>query len=178
MKLKIAACVALAVILQSSLRVFWEPFVYIDLPLIVVVYFALRRDPVQAVVIGAVAGIATDIFSVGLWGANGFSKTLTAYLVAAVVTRILLDNPILRIPVLAGATALDAIVYILLHRLFGQGLFAAFAEMMAYKVMATTAAGTVIVYALDTFFSDHARQRRQFAFRRRAARRSLVRRKY
>lgn len=178
MKQKIAICVALAVILQSSLRALWEPLVYVDLPLVMVVYFALRRDPVQAVVIGAVAGLATDAFSSGLLGANGFSKTLTAYLIAAIITRVMLDNPLLRIPVLAGAAAFDATTYVLLHRLFGQGALPSFAEVTAYKVIGTTVAGTFIAYLLDIFFSERGRQRRQFALRRRVARRSLGRRKY
>ena len=177
MKLKIAICVALAVILQSSLPLLWGNISYVDLPLIVVVYFALRRDPLTAVIIGAVAGLATDALSSGLLGSNGFAKTLVAYVIAAVVTRILLDNPLLRIPVLAGAAALDVTVYVLLHRLFGQD-FPYLAETMAYKVIATTVVGTTVIYVLDIFFSDRARQRRQFAFRRRVARRSLGRRKY
>ena len=105
MKLKLAVCVALAVILQSSLRALWPPLAYADLPLVVVAYFALQRDAVLAVVIGTVAGLGSDVLSNGLLGAGGFSKTLTAYVLAAVVTRVMIDNPLLRIPVLAGAAA-------------------------------------------------------------------------
>src|SRR5918997_396059 len=98
MKWKLAACVALAV----------------------VVYFALQRDAVQAVVLGTVAGLATDALSGGLLGARGFSMTLVAYLLAALVTRVMLDNPLLRIPVIAGAAAFNSFVYVFLHRLLGQ----------------------------------------------------------
>src|SRR5919206_815804 len=83
MKLKIAVIVALAVLLQTLLRGFWEPLKYIDLPLIVVTYFALRRDVVLALVVGCVAGLAMDIFSGGLLGANGFTQTPIPYLIAA-----------------------------------------------------------------------------------------------
>lgn len=178
MKPKIAVVVALAVLLQSSLRVLWGPLAFADLPLVVVVYFALRRDPVQAVVIGAVAGLAADALSGGLLGANSFSKSLTSYLIAALVTRFALDNPLLRIPVLAGAAVFDAAVYVLLHRLYGQALEATVAETLAFKVIGTTVAGTFISYALDVFFSDRGRQRRAFALRRRVARRGTSRRKY
>ena len=171
MKLKIALCVALAVLLQTNLRLVWSPLVFLDLPLIVVTYFALRRDVVQALFVGFVAGLATDVFSKGLLGANGFSKTLIAYLIAALVTRIMLDNPLARIPVLAGAVALDAIIIVLLHRLLGQPSLVRFVDTAGYKMIATTVAGTFIFYVFDIFFSDRARQRRHFAFRRRAARR-------
>jgi rod shape-determining protein MreD len=176
MKFKIGFIVALAVLLQTQLPLAWEPLRHIDLPLIVVTYFALRRDVVQSMIVGFSAGLATDIFSASLLGAGGFSKTLVAYLIAALVNRVRIDNPLVRIPVLAGATALDALVVVFLHRVFGQPSLATFAETAAYKLISTTVAGTFLFYLLDIFFSDRSRQRRHFAFRRRAARRSLVRR--
>src|SRR5437764_10886972 len=176
MKLKIALCVALAVLLQTTLPKFWGPSVYSDLPLIVVTYFALRRDVVLALVVGCVTGLATDAFSGGLLGANGFTKTLIAYLIAALVTRVMLDNPLVRIPVIAGAAALDGVIYFLAHQMLGQRPLAPFVETVAYKLIATTIVGTFMFYLLDRIFSERARVRRQFAFRRRAARRSLVRR--
>lgn len=176
MKLKIVVCVVVAVVLQTTLRKFWQPLVHIDLPLIIVTYFALRRDALQAMIIGAISGLATDLYSGGLLGANGFTKTFVAYLIAALATRIALDNPLLRIPVLAGAVALDATVYVFFHRLLGQPSLIPFAEVAPYKLVGTTIVGTFIFYLLDIFFSERARQRRQFAFRRRAARRSLMKR--
>jgi rod shape-determining protein MreD len=184
MKWKIAICVALAAVLQSTLSTVWRPFAYADLPLIVVVYFALQRDAVQAVVIGTVAGLATDVLSGGLLGARGFSMTLTAYLVAALVTRVMLDNPLLRIPVLAGAAGFNTLVYLLMHQLLGQPpgspLAGSIAETVAFSVIWTTVAGTAVAFVLDLFFNEstRVRQRRAFAFRRRLARRGLGRKKY
>jgi rod shape-determining protein MreD len=182
MKWKIAVCVALAVVLQSSLSALWQPFAYADLPLVVVVYFALQRDAVMAVFIGTAAGLATDVFSGGLLGASGFSMTLTAYLLAALVTRVMIDNALLRIPVLAGAAGFNTLIYLLLHQLLGQPpnpLGGSIAETIAYVVIWTTVAGTVVAFVLDMFFSEstRVRQRRAFAFRRRIARRGLGRRK-
>jgi rod shape-determining protein MreD len=184
MKWKLAVCVALAVLLQSSLTTVWRPFAYADLALVVVVYFALQRDAVQAVVIGTVAGLATDVLSGGLLGARGFSMTLTAYLLAALVTRVMLDNALVRIPVLAGAVGFNTLIYLLLHQLLGQPpgspLAGSMAETVAFSVIWTTVAGTASAFVLDLFFSESTRlrQRRAFAFRRRIARRGLGRRKY
>jgi rod shape-determining protein MreD len=175
-QLKIAIVLAVAILLQSSLRNIWQPLVYIDLPLIVVVYFALQRDMVQALVVGVIAGLATDALSSGgLLGAGGFSKTLTAYVIAALATRVMLDNPLVRIPVLAGAALLDASVYVLLHRMLGQASQMPFVERVSYELIWTTVVGTILLYIFDTFFSERARQRRQFAFRRRIARRGAFR---
>lgn len=181
MKWKLAVCVALAVVAQTGLSTVWRPSVYADLTLIVVVYFALQRDAVQAVVLGTVAGLATDMLSGGLLGARGFSMTLTAYLVAALVTRVMLDNPLMRIPVIAGAAAFNTVVYLLLHQFLGQppNPPGPIAETMAYGVIWTTVTGTAVAFILDLFFNEstRVRQRRAFAFRRRIARRGLGRRK-
>ncbi|HYE14407.1 MAG TPA: rod shape-determining protein MreD [Pyrinomonadaceae bacterium] len=180
MRLKLAVFVGLAVVLQSSLRALWPPMAYADLPLIVVVYFSLKRDAVMAVMIGTVAGLATDVLSNGLLGAGGFSKTLTAYLLASLVQRVMIDNPLARIPVLAGAAAFDMLVFVAVHRLLGQQVTpmgGSMVETAAYRLIWTTVVGTALAFLLDTLLGENA-SRRQFAFRRRIARRGLTRRKY
>lgn len=180
MRFKLAFCVALAVVLQSSLRAVWPPLAYVELPLIVVVYFALQRDALLAVITGTVAGLASDVLSSGLLGARGFTYTLVAYLVAALMTRVMIDNPLLRIPVFAGASALSALVYVFLHRLLGQDITPmgnTLSETAAFSIIWTTVGGTLLAFPLDALFSEKSRTRRQFAFRRRIARRGLRRRK-
>lgn len=178
LKLKIFLCIVSAVLLQSALGAVWLPLRYIDLPLIAVVYFALQRDAVQAVITGCLAGLATDALSGGsLLGASGFTKTLVAYSIAYLTSHIVLNNPLARIPVLAGAAAIDSAVYVLLHRLFRQTFFVPVAETAAYKLIATTVVGTIIFYVLDAYVGEHADRRRQFAFRRRIARRRTGRRR-
>lgn len=174
-QLKIALVLAAAIILQSSLPADWAPFVYVDLPLIVVVYFALQRDALEALLVGAIGGVATDALSFGLLGAGGFSKTLAAYLIVSLATRVNLGNPLARIPVLAGASLIDDSVYVLLHRMLGQSTNYPFIERASLKLIGTTVAGTVILYLLDVMFSERAKQRRKLAFRRRVARRGIVR---
>ena len=175
-QLKIAAVVALAVILQSSLKAAWQPLSYVDLPLVVVVYFGMQRNALQALIIGAATGLATDALGAGgLLGAGGFSKTFVAFVIASLATRMPLDNPLVRIPVLAGASILDATVYVLLHRMLGQPSIEPFVKMSAYKVIGTTILGTIMLYVLERLFSERARQRRHFAFRRRVAQRSAFR---
>jgi rod shape-determining protein MreD len=171
-QLKIAAVLAISIILQLSLRALWQPLSFIDFPLVVVVYIALQRDAWQALLVGTLAGIIVDASSGGLIGAGGFSKTLTAYVVYAAATRVNLENPLLRIPVLATATLLDSTVYIFLHRLMGYPPLAPLTQTLAYRLIATTIAGTVVLYMLDSVISERSAQSRQFATRRRVARRS------
>ncbi len=178
-QLTIAVLLVVAVALQSALRAIWQPLGYIDLALMLVVYFALQREPLQALVVGAAAGLATDFISgpPALLGAGGFSKTLTAYAVYFVAQRVMLDTTILRIPVLAGATLIDNLVYVGMHRMLGQKPSAPLVQALSYKLIATTIAGTVVLYVYDSYFSGKARQRRQFTVRRRVARGGGLRRK-
>ena len=171
-QLTIAVLLLVAIGLQSALRPFWAPLGYVDLTLILVVYFALQRQPLQALIVGAAAGLLTD-FIIGppaLLGAGGFSKTLTAYAVYFVASRVMLDTTILRIPVLASASLLDNLVYVGMHRLLGQRPPMPFIQSLSYKLIATTVAGTILLYGYESFFSNKARQRRQFTIRRRVVR--------
>jgi rod shape-determining protein MreD len=171
-QLRIAAVLALAIVLQLSLRKVWDPLVYIDIPLVVVVYVALQREAWQALIAGTLAGLAVDAASGGIIGAGGFSKTLTAYVVFFAATRVNLENPLLRIPILAVAAALDASVYVGWHRLLGQSLPRPIVQTIAYEVIGTMIIGTLGILLLDNLLSDKARQRRLFADRRRVARRA------
>jgi rod shape-determining protein MreD len=171
-QLKIAAVLALAIGLQLSLRGIWAPLSYVDFPLIVVVYIALQRDAWQALIVGTIAGITVDAATGGLMGAGGFSKTLTAYVIYFAATRVNLENALLRIPVLAAATVLDSLVYVFWHRSLGTPPTVPLMQTLSYRLIATTVAGTILLYLLTSVFTQQTSQRRQFATRRRVARRS------
>ena len=169
-QLKVAAVLTLAIALQSALAA-WRPLSFIDVGLILVVYFALQREPVQALFVGAATGLAIDALGGGLLGAGGFSKTLTAYIVYLVASRVMLDTTVLRIPVLAGATLIDNVVFVGMTRLLGQTPSQPFAQALSNKLIATTVTGTILLFLFESLFSQRARQRRQFSVRRRVARR-------
>jgi len=171
-QLKIAAVLAISIVLQLSLRAVWPPLSYIDFPLVVVVYIALQRDAWQALLVGTMAGLIVDATSGGLIGAGGFSKTLTAYVIYFAATRVNLENPLVRIPVLAAASVMDASIYVFWHRLLGYPPSVPFMQTLSYKLIATTAVGTLVLYMLDAVVAERASQRRQFASRRKVARRT------
>ena len=171
-QLKIAVVLLVSILLQLSLREVWKPLSYIDFPLVVVVYIALQRDAWQALLVGTLAGLIIDAASGGLVGAGGFSKTLTAYIIYFAATRVNLENPLLRIPVLAAAAVLDSAIYVFWHRVLGYPPTVPFVQTMSYKLIATTVVGTLALYLLDALVAERSSQRRQFATRRRVARRS------
>ena len=170
--IKIAVVLSVAILLQLLLREVWRPLAYIDFPLVVVVYIALQRDAWKALLVGTLAGLIVDAGSGGLVGAGGFSKTLTAYIIYFAATRVNLENPLLRIPVLAAGSVLDSAIYVFWHRVLGYPPVVPFVQTMSYKLIATTVVGTLALYLLDAIVAERSAQRRQFATRRRVARRS------
>lgn len=52
-QLKITIALIIAVLLQWTMRNVAEPMAYVDFPLIIVVYAALQRDAVKAILFGA-----------------------------------------------------------------------------------------------------------------------------
>ena len=175
--LKIIIALIIAVILQWTLRNVAEPLTYIDFPLIIVAYAALQRNSIRALFLGSIAGIAVDALSGGLLGANGFSKTLIAFVISEIARRVYLDNLLLRIPVIAGACLLDDLVYYGMHRLLGQDMFNPLFVTMAYTLIGTTIAGTLIYLFLDSFSSETLKRRKRdfFAPRRETRRRNPIR---
>ena len=141
---RLTIALLIAILLQWTLRNIAEPLAFIDFPLIIVVYAALQRNSIRAILFGTFSGIAVDALSGGLLGANGFSKTLIAYAVSEMTRRVYMDNLLLRIPVIAGACLLDDLIYFGMHRLFGQ----------------PPAAGVTIIYAQPIDRRRHCRHPR------------------
>jgi rod shape-determining protein MreD len=176
-QVKLTIILIIAVLLQWTLRNIAEPLAYIDFPLIVVVYAALQRNSIRAIFFGTFSGLAIDALSGGLLGANGFSKTLIAYIVSELARRVYLDNLLLRIPVIAGACLLNNAVYYGLHRLLGQDMPAQFWLNTSYALIGTTIAGTAIYLFLENFLTEKAsnRRREMFPTRRSSRRRNPIR---
>jgi rod shape-determining protein MreD len=174
---RLTIALIIAVVLQWTLRNVAEPFAYIDFPLIIIVYAALQRNSIRAIFFGTFSGVAVDALSGGLLGANGFSKTLVAFLVSEIARRVYLDNLLLRIPVIAGACLVNDLVYFGLHRLFGQPPLGDILVTVAYSFIGTTIAGTFVYFVLQNFSGDKVRHKRRdiFASRRLTRRRNPIR---
>lgn len=167
----------IAILLQWTLRNVAEPLAYIDFPLIIVVYAALQRNSIRAILFGTISGVAVDALSGGLLGANGFSKTVIAFVVSEIARRVYMDNLILRIPVIAGACLLNDLIYYGLHRLFGQPPSGDVLVTAAYSLIGTTIAGTLVYLVLQSFSGDKIRRKKRdvFAPRRQTRRRNPIR---
>jgi rod shape-determining protein MreD len=174
---KLTISLIIAIVLQWTLRNVWDGFGYIDFPLIIVVYAALQRNSIRAIVFGTISGLFVDALSGGLLGANGFTKTLIAYGASEIARRVYMDNLLLRIPVLAGACLLNDVIYYGLHRLFGQPPAGDLLVTGAYSLIGTTIAGTMIFLLLQSFFTEKVKRKKRDMFtpKRQTRRRNPIR---
>lgn len=86
-----------ALVLQAWLPRLLGRFAYMDLPLLVTIYFALnRRSPIHGTLLGAVLGMAQDGLTQGAIGIHGIANTVCGFLSASIGIRIVVDNNIIR----------------------------------------------------------------------------------
>ena len=86
-----------AVLFQVYLPRFFQYLGYLELPLLVTVYYALmRRQPIPGLLFGSIIGLGQDSLSPHPLGMFGIVKTLVGYFAASVSMRFDVDNPVIQ----------------------------------------------------------------------------------
>lgn len=86
-----------AILFQVYLPRFFQYLSYLELPLLVTVYYALmRRQPIPGLAFGALVGLGQDSLSEQPLGMFGIVKTLVGYFAASVSMRFDVDNPLIQ----------------------------------------------------------------------------------
>ncbi|MBI4878011.1 MAG: rod shape-determining protein MreD [Acidobacteria bacterium] len=87
-----------AILFQVYVPLFFQYLSYLELPLLVTVYFALmRRGPIGGLLLGAGIGLVQDSLSGQPLGMFGIVKTMVGYFAASVSLRFDVENPIVRL---------------------------------------------------------------------------------
>jgi len=87
-----------AILFQVYVPLFFQFLGFLEMPLLVVVYFALmKRSQVQGLLVGALVGLAQDSLSKNPLGMFGIVKTLVGYFAASVGVRFDVDNSLIRL---------------------------------------------------------------------------------
>src|ERR1700720_4165610 len=93
----VTAAVVLALVLQAFFPVHFRWANYLELPLLVTLYFALsKRNPSSGLLLGMVVGLLQDSLSRTPLGLYGIAKTLVGYLGSSIGSRIDVAHPIAR----------------------------------------------------------------------------------
>ena len=87
----------LAILFQVYAPQFITYLSFLELPLLVTVYFALtRREPIAGILTGCAIGLAQDSFSHNPLGVFGIVKTLVGYFAATLSQRLDAENALAR----------------------------------------------------------------------------------
>jgi rod shape-determining protein MreD len=87
-----------AILFQVYVPRFFQFLGYLELPLLVTIYFALmRRSQIGGLFIGLFIGLAQDSLSKNLLGMYGIVNTLVGYFAASVGLRIDVEHPLIRL---------------------------------------------------------------------------------
>src|ERR1700681_2037375 len=89
--------VLLALVLQAFFPVYIRSANYLELPLLVTLYFALsKRNPSSGLLLGMVIGLLQDSLSRTPLGLYGIAKTLVGFVASSIGSRIDVVHPIAR----------------------------------------------------------------------------------
>ena len=106
-----------AILFQIYVPLFFPFAKVLDMPLLVVVYFAvMRRSQVQGLLIGAVVGLAQDSLSKNWLGMFGIVDTLVGYFAASIGMRLDVEHPMMRLLLSFFFYVFHEIVYWVLRR--------------------------------------------------------------
>ena len=107
-----------ALVLQAWLPRLVGRFAYMDLPLLVTIYFALnRRSPIHGTVLGAVLGMAQDGLTRGAIGIHGIANTVCGFLSASIGIRIVVENNLIRMFLNFAFTLLSSAIVVFIVRI-------------------------------------------------------------
>lgn len=86
-----------AILFQVYVPLFFQYLGYLELPLLITIYYGLmHRQPLAGLLYGAAIGLAQDSLSHHPIGMFGIDKTLVGYFSASVSLRFDVDNPVAR----------------------------------------------------------------------------------
>jgi rod shape-determining protein MreD len=88
----------LAILFQIYIPLFFRFLGFLEMPLLVTIYFALmRRSQIRGLFMGAIVGLAQDSLSKNPLGIFGICKTLVGYFAASLGLRIDVEQPFVRL---------------------------------------------------------------------------------
>jgi rod shape-determining protein MreD len=111
-----------AILFQVYIPLFFHWMAFIEMPLLVVVYFALmRRSPVTGLLVGAAVGLAQDSLSKNPLGMFGIVDTLIGYFAASIGLRLDVDHTFIRLLLAFFFYIFHEVFYwVMAHALLGQ----------------------------------------------------------
>jgi rod shape-determining protein MreD len=139
-----------AILFQIYIPLFFPFARFLEMPLLVVVYFALmRRNPVQGLLLGAAVGLAQDSLSKNPLGMFGIVDTLVGYFAGSVGLRLDVDHTFMRLVLSFFFYIFHQVLYWVLARaLMGQMLSLELQRVLVQAVL-NAVVGISLYHFLD-----------------------------
>ncbi|MEO6911085.1 MAG: rod shape-determining protein MreD [Edaphobacter sp.] len=146
----------LAILLQAFLPKPFPRLALLDLPLIIVLFFAVsRRSPVAGTLTGAIIGLFQDALTNQPIGVNGMAKSAIGYVAASIGLQVDVESPLTRIVITFGFSIINSVLLFLIdRRLLGLVNFHLLWGHELIRACANTAIAIPIFFLLD-----HAKRR-------------------
>ncbi len=148
----IVATTIVALLLQTSLPVYFPKFSIIDLPLLITIYFGLsRRNPSTGLLLGMAIGLLQDSLSgptvpLGLYG---IAKTIVGYLASSIGARLDTEHPAARFALTILFFGLHQGLIVVTRRLLLAQPEAWFTMRMGIAAVVNAVVGVLLFMLLD-----------------------------
>jgi rod shape-determining protein MreD len=114
----VTASVLLALMFEAFLPLHLPWAEFVDLPLLVTIYFALsRRNPANGLLLGMIIGVAQDSLSHTPIGLYGICKTIVGFFASSIGARLDVEHPIARCILTFLFFHLHNVVFVFISRL-------------------------------------------------------------
>jgi rod shape-determining protein MreD len=166
--IRIAVIVALALAGQGLLaRAFGNDLMWIDLPLVAVVYAGLTGGSVAGLLTGTLVGLAQDTMVGGVLGIGGLAKSLAGFFSGAAGTQFIVTQTMSRSFVFVGGSLVNAAVIMGLYAMLGLRHFDQPWLDVAAQAAFNGFGGALVFAVTDVFPGVRERWRVRRAYRKR-----------
>ena len=142
--------VALALLLQAFIPVYFPKFSIFDLPLLITIYFGLsRRNPSTGLLLGTFIGLLQDSLSKTPLGLFGIAKTVIGYLASSIGARLDTEHPAARFALTAVFFVLHQAIVAFIQKLLLAQPQTIFTIRLAISCLANSILAVFLYYLLD-----------------------------
>lgn len=151
----------LALTIHSLLHNFFpNALAFVDVYVILVIYYAMGGNLVGTIIAGVAAGFVQDAFSGAIFGLHAFSLTLCGYVVATVASRLAMRGAVAFGGALAGAVLVNELVIYLLVNILQRQRIELIGQQLFLKMLISSLLGA-LAYQLVALFVKRGPARRQ-----------------
>jgi rod shape-determining protein MreD len=133
-------------------------FNFLDLSLVLIAYWAIYRNRVQALFVGSLTGLMLDAVLGWPLGFNGFGKTLAAFIIGQVAKHFNVEAGWIRFVLISGASCLSSLSMFALWALLQRPSSSIFLGASLMQALITGAAGALIFGIMDVYAQTHVKK--------------------